>query len=104
MQDDYKPIQLILEKAGYRYSARIGDDNSDCYLWWMPNIPGHTLESFELTFAGMLAEAALYDEHKVKLFIAMTNYERTIVSNDIPKAREEHFKRMKAVENYALNA
>ena len=51
MQDDYKPIQLILEKAGYRYSARIGDDNSDCYLWWMPNIPGHTLESFELTFA-----------------------------------------------------
>ena len=100
---EYHTIQLVLEKAGYRYSARIGDDNSDCYLWWMPNIPGHTLESFELTFAEMLKEAQLYDEHGVKLYIAMSNYNRTI-TNNIPTAREEHFKRMEAVENYALNA
>lgn len=100
---EYHTIQLVLEKAGYRYSARIGDDNSDCYLWWMPNIPGHTLESFELTFAEMLKEAQLYDEHGVKLYIAMSNYNRTI-TNNIPTAREEHLKRMEAIENYALNA
>ena len=104
MQVNYRPIQEILEKAGYRYYARIGDDNSDSYLWWMPNIPGHTLESFELSFDGMLKEAALYDEHKVRLFIAMNNYDRTIEPNDIPKAREEHFKRKEALENYALTA
>lgn len=100
---NYHTIQVILEKAGYRYSARNGDDNSDSYLWWMPNIPGHTLESFELTFAGMLAEAQLYDEHGVKLYIAMSNYDKTTTNNH-PTAREEHLKRMKSIENYALNA
>jgi hypothetical protein len=103
MQVNYRPIQTILEKAGYRYYARIGDDNSDSYLWWMPTIPGHTLESLELSFDGMLKEAALYDEHGVKLFIAMTNYDRTITNNH-PTAREEHFKRKEALENYALTA
>ena len=103
MQVNYQPIQFVLEKAGYRYSARIGDDNSDSYLWWMPNIPSHTLESFELSFDGMLKEAALYDEHKVKLFIAMSNYNRTI-TNDHPTARTEHLKRKEALENYALTA
>ena len=103
MQVNYRPIQTILEKAGYRYYARIGDDNSDSYLWWMPNIPSHTLESFELSFDGMLKEAALYDEHKVKLFIAMSNYNRTI-TNDHPTARTEHLKRKEALENYALTA
>ncbi len=103
MQVNYRPIQTILEKAGYRYYARIGDDNSDSYLWWMPTIPGHTLESLELSFDGMLKEAELYDEHGVKLFIAMSNYDRTITNNH-PSAREEHFKRKEALENYALTA
>jgi hypothetical protein len=103
MQVNYQPIQAILVKAGYRYSARIGDDNSDSYLWWMPNIPGHCVESFELTFAEMLKEAELYDEHGVGLFIAMSHYNETI-PNDHATARREHLKRKEALENYALSA